>query len=278
MAHFPCHGNPNILSQDHRDWKIIDEVAGASVKPRTEPFSCIFDSYPHNAEVVPPQKAAALIRQRRSAQDYDGRTELQRQSFFSILNRTIPRKDNPPFDACIGRVDLHLLLFVHRVSGLDKGIYLLVRNTADLLELKKICRSKFLWQKVAGAPDFLDLYLLEKGDFRDVAATASCYQDIAADSAFAVAMIAKFRENIDEDPSRYRKLHWEAGMIGQVLYLEAEAYGLRGTGIGCFLDDVAHEVLGFKDNAYQDIYHFTIGGALEDSRITTLPPYHHLNQ
>ena len=33
-------------------------------------------------------------------------------------------------------------------------------------------------------------------------------------------------------------------MIGQVLYLEAEAAGARGTGIGCFYDDAVHELLG----------------------------------
>ncbi len=65
-------------------------------------------------------------------------------------------------------------------------------------------------------------------------------------------------------------------MIGQVLYLEAEAHSLRGTGIGCFFDDLVHQILGFSDNSYQDLYHFTIGGAIEDTRLATLPPYHHL--
>ena len=37
-------------------------------------------------------------------------------------------------------------------------------------------------------------------------------------------------------------------MIGQVLYLEAEAVGLRGTGIGCFFDDGMHSLLGLKDS------------------------------
>ena len=33
-------------------------------------------------------------------------------------------------------------------------------------------------------------------------------------------------------------------MVGQVLYLEAEAAGARATGIGCFYDDPVHDVLG----------------------------------
>ncbi len=65
-------------------------------------------------------------------------------------------------------------------------------------------------------------------------------------------------------------------MVGQVLYLEAEAHGVRGTGIGCLFDDAVHDMLGFKDNRYQSLYHFTIGLPVDDSRLTTYPPYHHL--
>ena len=62
-------------------------------------------------------------------------------------------------------------------------------------------------------------------------------------------------------------------MIGQVLYLEAEAVGLRGTGIGCFFDDGMHSLLGLKHRRYQSLYHFTVGGPLEDERLTMLPAY-----
>ncbi len=65
-------------------------------------------------------------------------------------------------------------------------------------------------------------------------------------------------------------------MIGQVLYLEAEAHGLRGTGIGCFFDDAVHEIMGFNDNHYQSLYHFTVGKPIEDPRLTTYLPYDHL--
>lgn len=67
-------------------------------------------------------------------------------------------------------------------------------------------------------------------------------------------------------------------MIGQVLYLDAEAKGMRGTGMGCFFDDITHEILGLTDNTFQDIYHFSVGKAVEDTRITTLPPYSHLKR
>jgi hypothetical protein len=67
-------------------------------------------------------------------------------------------------------------------------------------------------------------------------------------------------------------------MHGQVLYLEAEAAQVRGTGIGCFFDDGVHEVLGIKNHGLQSLYHFTIGAALTDTRLQTLPPYAHLQR
>ena len=71
----------------------------------------------------------------------------------------------------------------------------------------------------------------------------------------------------------YRRLYWECGVIGQLLYLEAEAYGIQSTGIGCFFDDPVHELLGLRDRSYQSLYHFTVGGAVIDTRLTTLLPY-----
>ena len=61
-----------------------------------------------------------------------------------------------------------------------------------------------------------------------------------------------------------------------MLYLEAEAAGYRGTGIGCFFDDSVHELLGFTGEQFQCLYHFTIGKPLDDQRIQTLPAYEHL--
>ena len=48
---------------------------------------------------------------------------------------------------------------------------------------------------------------------------------------------------------------------------------MRSTGIGCYFDDPMHRVLGLQGRTYQDLYHFTIGGPIEDTRLTTLPSY-----
>ena len=269
-------GSPNRLSKEHADWKIIEAVASATEKPRSpEPvINWNNSAYLIQSPVRP--SAATIIRQRRSAQVFDAETAASRDVFFAVLDKTIPRQGCAPFDAGLGGVSVHLAVFVHRVTDLAQGLYMLVREHTALEDLKQKCRKEFLWQKAEGTPGALDLYLLERGDYREIAASISCHQDIAGDSAFSLGMIAKFRENIEKEPWLYRRLFWETGMIGQVLYLEAEAHGLRGTGMGCFFDDMMHRLLGLNDDSYQSLYHFTIGGALEDTRITTLPPYHHL--
>jgi len=66
--------------------------------------------------------------------------------------------------------------------------------------------------------------------------------------------------------------------LGQALYLEAEAAGVRGTGIGCFFDDAVHDILGLSGDQFQSLYHFTVGGPVDDDRLATLPPYSHLNR
>jgi hypothetical protein len=87
-------------------------------------------------------------------------------------------------------------------------------------------------------------------------------------------MIAEFKGALQRfGPWFYRRLFWECGMIGQVLYLEAEVAGVRGTGIGCFFDDAVHTALGLGKEAFQSLYHFTVGHPVEDGRLMTLPAY-----
>jgi hypothetical protein len=217
--------------------------------------------------------AARIIRQRRSGVDYDPRGSLEAKAFFSILDKTLPRVDCAPFDADLGDPSVHLLIFVHRVEGLESGLYFLLRNERDLNDLQTGCDRKFLWAQVReGFP----LYLLSKGDFKRQAAMVSCHQEIAGAGAFSLSMIGRIKEIVEREPFRYRHLHWEAGMIGQVLYLEAEAHGRRGTGIGCFFDDPVCGLMGIGGMRFQAIYHFAVGTSVEDPRLTTLPPYHHL--
>jgi nitroreductase len=163
------------------------------------------------------------------------------------------------------------VLFVHRVDGLESGLYVLARHAAAVERMKTAMRREFLWEPAATA---LPLIRLARGDYRRIAARVSCDQEIAADGFFSLGMFADFDASLEEHgPAFYRQLFWESGVIGQVLYLEAEAVGARGTGIGCFYDDAVHELLGLTGHAFQSLYHFTTGVPIEDPRLTTAPGY-----
>jgi nitroreductase len=179
-----------------------------------------------------------------------------------------------PFDLDLGfEPAINLLLFIHKVENLMPGMYFYMRNTNDLESLQSQTHSTFLWQSID--PN-VPLYLLVEGDFRKKAAQLSCQQQIAGDSAFSIGMITRFQSELEFTPYRYPQLYWEAGMIGQILYLEAEAQGFQGTGIGCYFDDPVHDLLGLSGLEYQSLYHFTVGKAIEDTRLRTFPPYQHL--
>jgi hypothetical protein len=165
-------------------------------------------------------------------------------------------------------------MFVHRVAGLAPGLYLLERDPAIHDRLRAALRPTFLWERPRDCPEHLRLYRLMRGDLRHTSQIVSCHQEIASDGAFSLGMIAAFGETIRcRGAWWYRRLFWEAGVLGQVLYLEAEAAGVRSTGIGCYFDDAFHELLGLAGDDFQDLYHFTVGGPVEDRRLTTLPAY-----
>ena len=270
-------GAANALSPAHVEWREIDRVHAATSRPRT-PLAPRFAP-----RGVPPMEkapaldlpAATIIRQRRSAVDFDGVTSIDAEAFYAILEPLVPRAGVPPWDAWPHAPRVQLALFVHRVAGLAPGLYVFVRAAEAAERLRRATRPDWLWRKCG--PDALELFLLVEHDLRDAARSVCCHQDIAADSCFALGMLADFA-SLEREPWRYRELYWECGMVGQVLYLEAEAAGIRATGIGCFFDDPMHGLLGLPPGGggprpWQSLYHFTAGGAVEDLRLATLPPY-----
>ena len=282
-------GKANRLSRDKpMHWEMLDQVVRASWKSSTEERAVEWSqgrpgvdpgrdaTCPYPGE----PSAGQVIRQRRSALAFDGTTSISQGIFFTMLARVMPGVERElcqrvlPWDVLPWDPVIHLALFVHRVDGLVPGLYLLVRDPTRVALLRGATHPHFAWTSLAGCPDGLPMFLLQMGDARALAAELSCGQDIAGTGAFSLGMIAEFEPSLRwHGPWFYRRLFWEAGLIGQVLYLEAEAAGVRATGIGCFFDDPVHQVLGFDDARFQSLYHFTIGGPVEDSRLTTLPPY-----
>ena len=214
--------------------------------------------------------AGEIIRQRRSLLACDGKTSIPAERFYRMLSRTMP----VPWDAIPWKPAIHFGLFVHRVEGIDPGLYALARDPGKLEKLKGSMHAHFAWEAPPGCPRELPLFVLERGDARALATQVSCRQDIAGDGAFSLGMLAEYQAAlVQHGPSFYRRLFREAGAIGQVLYLEAEAAGVRSTGIGCFFDDPVHQVFGLRSLEFQSLYHFTVGGYVDDPRLTTLPPY-----
>jgi len=285
------HGKANCLSREHGvHWDIIDDTAEASwkvnVEERSERLPLTSPSLQQSEEeddgVAP---AGQIIRQRRSAVAFDGKTSITAATFFRMLQRVVPHAERPlmerpmPWDVWPYDPAIHLLLFVHRVEGLTPGLYFLVRDPKKLVFLQQSMNEELNWVPAPGSPAALPLYWLLEGDARKLAAQVSCHQDIAGDSTFSLGMLAEFDGLLrDRGAWWYPRLFWESGLLGQVLYLEAEAAGVRATGIGCFFDDPVHEIVAVKGLNLQSLYHFTIGGPVDDIRLTTLPAYSHMNK
>jgi len=271
-------GRANRLSAEHVAWSVIDEVGRASA--RDETTASIARARPAPSAPLPLDEsddvpaARQVLRQRRSAVAMDGRTGMTRQGFFDLLARVLPERSAVPWDALSWPTAIHLGLFVHRVADVPPGLYLLTRDAQALEPLRAAMRSDFDWQRPEGCPEALPLVRLTEADVRSPAESLSCGQEIAAEGVFSLAMLAEHEGTLRRHgASAYRMLYWEAGAIGQVLYVEAEALGLRATGIGCFFDDPVHSTFGLSGRDWQSLYHFTVGGAVDDERLATEPAY-----
>lgn len=265
LAQLELAGSPNRLSPEYRHWPELQRVQALCRAPALATVSWLTE--PGQASVENPGlPLRPILHRRRSAQSMDGRSGIQAELLLAWLRRLMPAHSPVPFAVTGEPPQIDLLLFVHRVQGLQPGLYWLDRTGRGAQPL----REDYLWQR---ADDALPLYRLLEGDARGLSAFLSCGQDIAADGCVALAMLAHLDEALADGAWRYPRLYWECGQIGQLLYLEAEAAGLSGTGIGCYFDDALGQLLGNADSGLQSLYHFTLGRAVWDERLTSLPAY-----
>ena len=244
----------NRLSPSHHQWKIIEIINTTThAAPTSELPLHVSLKNIRNITI----ESKEIVKKRRSAQMMNtSTTQITQEEFLTILQSVYQTRSKT-----------HFAIFIHDISDIESGLYFYLRNSDKLETLKNILDEQFIWKEIHE-----NLYLLKLGDFRTTAKYISCSQDIAADGAFSLGMLCEFTFQEDQ-PQGYKELYYECGAIGQQLYLEATSLGLSATGIGCFLDDVMHQLLGIKDMSYQSLYHFTIGRALLDSRIQTFEPY-----
>lgn len=218
------------------------------------------------------------IAQRRSAIDFEPTRALPAARLFDVLRGVMPSA--APFDALPFSRPLVplLMLFVHCVDGLTPGLYALNRDP-QRQHWVEACAPRYAWRPVEAAHSVgVPLFLLDSPqDVRDAAKSLSCQQDWAGNSCVAFAIFAEYGPLLREFGAwMYKRMHWEAGVVGQALYLGAESVGCSGTAMGCFFGPWTHQTLGIDSERLLDLEHFTLGYAIEDTRIQTIPPYAHL--
>ena len=270
-------GKPSLLDpRPLYQWPVIEEVATATrgAPPTPDPsFRRTPESSPIKLDPGVRRDddilATQVILNRRSAQAFDGQSILPHAVFRRLLSCLLPG-NSPVWDLWPHAPRVHPVLLVHRVEGVANGLYALPRSDAAATALRESLRAEFTWDT---ADPELPLFQLLQAAAAKTARTLSCHQDIASHSAITFMFVAEFEAHIAQNPAAYRHLHWEAGMLGHVITLEAEAAGWRGTGIGCFFDDADHDVLGLTDSRFQVLYHFAVGMPLDDPRLLTLPAY-----
>lgn len=175
---------------------------------------------------------AEVARRRRSALDFvGGERRIRLEELEALLGWA-----GQGFAADWEGRFVRLWLYVHRVEGLAPGIY------DDGLKM------------------------VREGDQRVAAAGLSLGQDLAGNACVAFSLVADLERATDLYGDRgYRMAHWEAGLIGQRMYLAATAMGFGATGIGAFFDDRVREYLGLEQG--EVVYHFACGYPVVDPRL-----------
>jgi SagB-type dehydrogenase family enzyme len=240
-------GHANRLSNETVAYPQIDKIHTATKLARDCGGICEAEPSPAGSgemQLPPPASAARtfseVTRKRRSALDFRGGT---RSMSLAQLSAVLDAATRPLFADFVATRFVQLYLYLHRVDGVEPGVY---RH----------------W------PQRGELELIRAGDQCVAAAGLSLGQDLAGNACVAFSMIADLDRATRAYGGRgYRYAHFEAGAIGQRLYLAAEALGLGATGIGAFFDDEVHRYLDLAPAQGQVVYHFAIGYPVPDPRL-----------
>jgi SagB-type dehydrogenase family enzyme len=242
-------GQANQLSDEMIAQPLIDSIHFATKQGSSRSSGTSFAepaaTGSGETELPPPASSARrfgdVSRMRRSALDFlGGEQSISLEELSAILAPAA----QPLSADFAGTRFIRLYLYAHRVDGLSPGVY------------------KF-W------PQCAELERVKTGDQRLAAAALSLGQQLAGNACVAFSMIGDLDRAAGAYGDRgYRYVHFEAGAVGQRLYLAAEALGLGATGIGAFYDDEVHLYLNLTPKQGQVVYHFAIGYPVLDPRIS----------
>ena len=250
-------GHANQLSRERTAYPRIDGIHGSTkLDAQLSDRACrnIFAAEPPSTgsgeiklppSASPPPPSARrtfgeVARMRRSALDFVGGMQSISLTQLSVMLAVTSR---PLLADFAGARFIQLYLYVHRIDGLEPGVYRLWPERAELEQIKS-------------------------GDQRVAAAGLSLGQDLAGNACVAFSMIGDIERAVRAHADRgYRYVHFEAGAIGHRLYLAAETLGLGATGIGAFYDEEVHRYLNLAPAQGQVVYHFAIGYPILDPRL-----------
>jgi SagB-type dehydrogenase family enzyme len=242
-------GQANLLSKETIAQPLIDSLHFATKQSSSGTCRTSFEEPAPTGsgeiELPPPASSTRsfgkVSRMRRSALDFIGG---EQSVTLAELSAILAQTAQPLSADFAGTRFFQLYLYAHRVDGLQPGVY------------------KF-W------PEYAELEQVKIGDQRLVAAALSLGQQLAGNACLTFSMIGDLdRATATYGDRGYRYVHFEAGAIGQRLYLAAEALRLGATGIGAFYDDEVHRHLNLTAKQGQVVYHFAIGYPVPDPRIS----------
>lgn len=149
-----------------------------------------------------------------------------------------------------------LLWAAYGVTGGKYGIALKTAPSAGAtypLEIYAVVGKGALKELKPGVyrylPENHSLELIKAGDQRQAAASASLGQSWAAQAPVMLLIAAQYERCTTKYGQRGRTYtHIEAGCVGQNIFLQAEALGLKAGIIGAFDDDELADSLGIPTN------------------------------
>jgi SagB-type dehydrogenase family enzyme len=239
-------GQANRLSEEIVSYPRIDTIHEAAKLNVCRAIAAAEAAPTGSGEIKLPPAASSTrpfgetARMRRSALNFCGRAQ---SISLAQLSAVLAAASQPFFADFAGARFIQLYLYVHRVDGLQPGVYRFWPERAELEQIKD-------------------------GDQQVAAAGLSLGQELAGNACVAFSMIGDLERAARAHGDRgYRYVHFEAGAIGQRLYLAAEGLGLGATGIGAFFDDAVHRYLDLTPEQGQVVYHFAIGYPVPDPRV-----------
>ena len=262
-AKITCSGRSSTRSRKRR-------AIPVALRPLPIPASDCARHLPHPHHACAIRRACSSSVEARCA--FDGRGSIDARGILHDALARHARCQPHRGTRSGGTPRIHLLLFVHRVNGLDAGrriCWFAIRRRS--IAFAAACGRTFDWTPAHAS---LPLFLLARGDCRALAGGSAATRRLPARGSSASAMLpTSIAASRRSGLAFYRHLFWESGVVGQMLYLEARRPACAAPASAVSTTIRSTTCSGSTGHTFQSLYHFTIGTPVEDTRLTTEPGY-----